>query len=1063
MDNRGLPPQTSNFDCLPGRAGGTPRGLVSRGAVRATDRRYDDAMADLDHAIELDPLNDDALVFRVRVLKLQQRFAAAARAIASGQRLLPGSERLLQEADIWPDDLVLTITTLRLDGHDTRASEILSDTLVDLPPVQRTKLLFSLGDYQEVLETLDGAPTSGDADDDETVLPKVMTLRQLQRFEAASQALSEALERRPGNPHFLTERAALLFDSGNYLAALDVLNGVLADHPDHRRASDLKLAALCAQLDLGMKSVYLQNGDAAIAIFDEVLKREIDNEKALEMRALALRLQRRFDEAGAALDAALVQRPHSVRLLTERANLLFERSDYEEAAKILGDLLTIDPVNARARRMQAAISWIQENLLGGADPTPPLPSDVEPENHEAEDSPDKAKEVLEEASRLRRLRRFDEAEQMLLKARARLPEHLDLLTEQAELLFQTGHSDQLLVVLAEILKQDASNEYALRMQIMALRMQERFDEARAVLDDALAKRPVSVDLLAERGALLFDLGQYDRAIAKLDQLLERFGRSEFGFKLKALCLTRKNDIAQAQECLRLGISQSGQEDALYWELGQSLLHENKPAEALDCFCKAAAFNPTGILPLVGMAEAQRNLKLFYESETLLRSAEKRFSEDPEYLVRIAAEYIAAGNYGAARKINDCMQRDFRRNNLLDMLLLDGFLLYQDGKLNEAEAACREACSRFPNDPTAHTNLAWALAGLKSPGALAEAEALCKAVLDRNPRNVSAITCYGVIMFQRGDIHGSEHLLRSAFAYDKSSGSAVSLAGLLTYVGQYEEAGAMLDKYMERSPEDASAWLERGKLMLEQGKTSEGVRCFRRALAINPSKIDSIEALALALFRQGDFVAARRTLEDGLKRTGGLQSATLYLNLAQIHLQTADNVKEHSDYTEALKAVNLAIKSNPRLADAFFYQGLVRHRMGDGSGAIRSLQRCLALRPDHADAERDLQKLKAARIDEQIRSKGSIIGGVVIGTIMIIQLVVIWVLFFRRQLVENTVVVMTPILLGLLVIAFVLPYLIKLKFPGFEAELSRPTQKRSGSSGAGLSLDPRPPSLAIGPR
>jgi hypothetical protein len=29
MDNRGLPPQTSNSDCLPGRAGGTPRGLVT--------------------------------------------------------------------------------------------------------------------------------------------------------------------------------------------------------------------------------------------------------------------------------------------------------------------------------------------------------------------------------------------------------------------------------------------------------------------------------------------------------------------------------------------------------------------------------------------------------------------------------------------------------------------------------------------------------------------------------------------------------------------------------------------------------------------------------------------------------------------------------------------------------------------------------------------------------------------------------------------------------------------------------------------------------------------------
>jgi hypothetical protein len=28
MDNRGLPPQTSNFECLPGRAGGTPIGLA---------------------------------------------------------------------------------------------------------------------------------------------------------------------------------------------------------------------------------------------------------------------------------------------------------------------------------------------------------------------------------------------------------------------------------------------------------------------------------------------------------------------------------------------------------------------------------------------------------------------------------------------------------------------------------------------------------------------------------------------------------------------------------------------------------------------------------------------------------------------------------------------------------------------------------------------------------------------------------------------------------------------------------------------------------------------------
>jgi hypothetical protein len=48
MDNRGLPPQTSNFDCLPGRAGGTPMGIkvtahvdtASNQAITGTDRVY---------------------------------------------------------------------------------------------------------------------------------------------------------------------------------------------------------------------------------------------------------------------------------------------------------------------------------------------------------------------------------------------------------------------------------------------------------------------------------------------------------------------------------------------------------------------------------------------------------------------------------------------------------------------------------------------------------------------------------------------------------------------------------------------------------------------------------------------------------------------------------------------------------------------------------------------------------------------------------------------------------------------------------------------------------------
>jgi hypothetical protein len=91
------------------------------------------------------------------------------------------------------------------------------------------------------------------------------------------------------------------------------------------------------------------------------------------------------------------------------------------------------------------------------------------------------------------------------------------------------------------------------------------------------------------------------------------------------------------------------------------------------------------------------------------------------------------------------------------------------------------------------------------------------------------------------------------------------------------------------------------------------------------------------------------------------------------------------------------------------------------------------------------------------------GGMLVAIIMIVQLIFMWMLYLRKLVSENTVLVMLPILLGLIVIAFVLPYMIKLKLPGVEAEISKPTQKVPSGHSGGLSLSTRPPSLAVGPR
>jgi hypothetical protein len=64
-----------------------------------------------------------------------------------------------------------------------------------------------------------------------------------------------------------------------------------------------------------------------------------------------------------------------------------------------------------------------------------------------------------------------------------------------------------------------------------------------------------------------------------------------------------------------------------------------------------------------------------------------------------------------------------------------------------------------------------------------------------------------------------------------------------------------------------------------------------------------------------------------------------------------------------------------------------------------------------------------------------------------------------------VMTLTPILLVLIVVAFSLPVLARLKFPGIEAELSQPELKKSLAAGpkSEIATATSPPIISHGPR
>jgi tetratricopeptide (TPR) repeat protein len=131
---------------------------------------------------------------------------------------------------------------------------------------------------------------------------RIASLRLLRQFEAAEQALADALGKLPGNVAILNERAWLHYDQAQY--------------------------------------------EQAIQVFEQVLALEPKNENALRWRIASLRLLRQFDVAAVQLQQALekVTTPLTCASLREEEGWLFyDQDQFEEALKAFEAALTQNP------------------------------------------------------------------------------------------------------------------------------------------------------------------------------------------------------------------------------------------------------------------------------------------------------------------------------------------------------------------------------------------------------------------------------------------------------------------------------------------------------------------------------------------------------------------------------------------------------------------------------------------------------------------------------------------------------------------------------------------------
>jgi Flp pilus assembly protein TadD len=248
----------------------------------------------------------------------------------------------------------------------------------------------------------------------------------------------------------------------------------------------------------------------------------------------------------------------------------------------------------------------------------------------------------------------------------------------------------------------------------------------------------------------------------------------------------------------------------------------------------------------------------------------------------------------------------------------GKALLEEGNINEAIRAFRQAIHIAPNYDTSYANLGLAL--LKHGDRQAAIVEYEKSLLI-NPRNQRAHNDLGALLMEHGHLKQAAEHLRTA---------------------------------MSLSPNDPLPPLNLGMTLQLQGEWQEAADAYRRVIALKPEEVDAHCGLAFVLYRLGKTEEGHREYELSLR---------LAPSWPQTHLQTAWELATNPDPRRrigtvavqfATQVVEATEQTDPRALDVLAAAYAEMGRFGE---AVPTARRAAELadakgRPDLAAAIRD---------------------------------------------------------------------------------------------------------------
>jgi cellulose synthase operon protein C len=464
----------------------------------------------------------------------------------------------------------------------------------------------------------------------------------------------------------------------------------------------------------------------------------------------------------------------------------------------------------------------------------------------------------------------------------------------------------------------------------------KLPEAEKEIGQAIQSDPKNAWALLTKCRLAAAGGRFDEALALVDQAIALGGAVGEAQLVKATLLRMvKKDLPGSIALLQQATLDPGSVVDARTGVIQIHMSQGKLADAKKEFAELAKTHPKHPMTLYIDAMLSYADKDYQRTELITDQLIGLNPTSTQLLVLGGAASMNRGALVAAETKLGKAQQLASNNSLAKKLLADTYL--RMGQPDKALGTLRPLIEQSRPD----TN-ALALAGQAhlQAGNVQEAEALFKAVAKVKPDDVQMKTALALTYLVNGNSATAFETLQQIAATDPGETADLALISALMQRKDFAGALSAIERLEKKLPNKASTHQLRGQALRGSGDLAAARAAFEASLKIDPGYFASTAALLTLDAAEGKRSQALERANAAVKSSPGNMAA----RMAVVSLMQQQQAKPES----ILAAIDEAMKAGP--ADAAPHLAKIAHlaRMNDTRGAALAAQNAMAVLPQNAD-------------------------------------------------------------------------------------------------------------------